>query len=126
MTVSLQPDVAVLRPDGIVRYDYRGDRIDLATAQALLKAGRATMGDDIRPRPMLVVLHRAAVDQAARRYLSFSKEQREIASRVAMIAANPVARVIGNFFVGLNRPEIPTRLFGDEPSAIAWLLSDAP
>ena len=124
MTVALQPDVVVLRPDGVIRYDYRGDRIDLATAQALLDAARAVMGDDVRPRPTLVVLHRAAVDQAARRYLSFSKDQRALASKVALIAANPVARVIGNFFVGLNRPEIPTQLFSDEALALAWLLSE--
>jgi hypothetical protein len=119
----LNPNVAVLRPDGILHYDFRGDRIDLETAHALLEAGRVAMGDDVRPRPVLVQLHRATVDQAARRYLSFSKDQRAQASRVAMIASNPVSRVIGNFFVGLNRPEIPTRLFADEPTAVPWLLA---
>lgn len=123
MTVTLSPEVVVLRPDGIIHYDYRGDRIDLPTAQALIAAARVAMGDDVRPRPVLVQLHRAALDQAARRYLSYSKEQREMTSRVAMIASNPVARVIGNFFVGLNRPEIPTRLFSDEQTAITWLLA---
>ncbi len=123
MSVVLNPDVAVLRPDGILHYNYVGARIDLETAIALLAAGREAMGGDVRPRPVLVQLHRAAVDQAARRYLSFSSEQRAQASRVAMIAGNPVARVIGNFFVGLNRPDIPTRLFADEATAIPWLLA---
>jgi hypothetical protein len=122
----VNPETVVLRADGIVSYDFRGDRIDLATAQAIVAAARLTMGDDVRPRPALVQLHRAVVDQAARRYFSFSKDQRALSSRVALIAGNPVSRVIGNFFVGLNRPEIPTRLFGDEASAVAWLLSDAP
>jgi len=29
--------------------------------------------------------------------------------------------VIGNFFIGINKPPLPTRLFDDEPAAVAWL-----
>ena len=69
MSILLNPDAAVLTAQGVLRYEFRGERVDLPTAQALLAAGRAAMGDDVRPRPTMVVIHRAAVDQAARRYL---------------------------------------------------------
>jgi hypothetical protein len=32
-----------------------------------------------------------------------------------------VARAIGNFFMGLNKPLIPTRLFTSEAEALGWL-----
>lgn len=117
--------VVRITPDGVLRFEYDGDVIDLPTARALLAAGRVALGDDVRPHPTLVVLHRAVVDRAARRYFAYSADARETTLRVAIVANNPVARVIGNFFVGLNRPDVPTRLFGDEASAVAWLLDRA-
>lgn len=40
---------------------------------------------------------------------------------LALIVASPVSRMIGNFFLGLNRPICPTRLFSDFEPAEAWL-----
>ena len=35
-------------------------------------------------------------------------------SCVALLVGDPVSAVIGSFFVGLNRPNVPTKLFSDE------------
>jgi hypothetical protein len=40
---------------------------------------------------------------------------------VALLVGSPMSRAIGNFFIGLNKPLIPTRLFVSEPEALAWL-----
>ncbi len=37
------------------------------------------------------------------------------------VISSPVSRVIGNFFMGLNKPISPTRLFTDPHKAIQWL-----
>ena len=34
---------------------------------------------------------------------------------------SPLTRAIGNFFLGLNKPLMPTRLFTSEEEALAWL-----
>lgn len=39
----------------------------------------------------------------------------------ALIVASPVARVIGSFFLGFNRPRYPLRLFTSHADAEAWL-----
>ena len=39
----------------------------------------------------------------------------------ALLIVSPVNRVIGNFFMGLNKPISPTRLFTDPQKAIEWL-----
>ena len=38
-----------------------------------------------------------------------------------IIIKSPLSRVIGNFFLGLNKPAVPTRLFDNENDAIEWL-----
>lgn len=44
---------------------------------------------------------------------------------VALIADNPLTRMIGNFFMRLNQPPFPLRIFDDEVSALAWLADEA-
>lgn len=38
-----------------------------------------------------------------------------------LLVESPVSRVIGNFFIGLNKASIPVKLFRDENKAIDWL-----
>lgn len=42
-------------------------------------------------------------------------------SACAIIIGSPISRIIGNFYMGLNKPKTPTRLFTIEAKAIAWL-----
>jgi hypothetical protein len=41
-------------------------------------------------------------------------------SALAILAGSPVTRMIANFFIGLNRPSVPTQIFTDEGKARAW------
>ena len=45
-------------------------------------------------------------------------------TKAALVVTNPISRIIGNFFMGLNRPIKPTKLFTDKDSAIKWLKND--
>lgn len=40
---------------------------------------------------------------------------------IAMITSTPISRVIGNFFIGLNKPKLPIRLFSKKNDAISWI-----
>jgi hypothetical protein len=42
-------------------------------------------------------------------------------SAFAIIIQSPLSRVIGNFFMGLNKPRVPARLFKSEKEAVKWL-----
>ncbi len=44
-----------------------------------------------------------------------------IAKAIALLVGSPVSRVIGNFYMGLNKPPYPVKLFSSEKKAIAWL-----
>ena len=45
---------------------------------------------------------------------------------VGLVVGNPLARAIGSFFMGLSRPEIPTKMFTSIESAVEWLQSIRP
>lgn len=66
----------------------------------------------------------------ARNVISMSKESRDhLAMRdrvggvcaIAIIIHSPLSRLIGNFFMGLNKPTVPTKLFTKESEALKWL-----
>jgi len=42
---------------------------------------------------------------------------------IAMLVSSPLSRIIGNFFLGLNQPEVPTKMFTERTSAEVWILS---
>ncbi len=41
----------------------------------------------------------------------------------AILIDSSVSRVIGNFFLGINKPAVPTKLFLNENTAVQWLLN---
>ncbi|MCK4765615.1 MAG: STAS/SEC14 domain-containing protein [Candidatus Aminicenantes bacterium] len=54
---------------------------------------------------------------------SFGDDEKstEVTKAVAFLIGNPVSRVIGNFFLGLNKPPFPFKMFTSEEKAIRWL-----
>ncbi len=66
----------------------------------------------------------------ARNIKSISKEARDHFSvqnrdthvtAFAILIHSPLSRIIGNFFMGLNKPSVPAKLFTNEKEAIDWL-----
>ena len=52
----------------------------------------------------------------------FSTNDREtVINSFAVMVKSPLSKVIGNFFMGINKPEVPARLFDKEEDALNWL-----
>ncbi len=109
--------------DGVLLFRYRdGIYLDEAGARDIVACGASLAGEDA-PMPTVVLVSRVkGVSKGARDFFSKSAENWALSSRVAMVVRSPTARMVANFFLGLNKPEHPTRLFNDEASARAWLL----
>ena len=60
------------------------------------------------------------ISKEARDYFA-NERTASIQRATALLIGSPVSRVIGNFFMGLNKPISPTRLFADPHKAIQWL-----
>ena len=60
------------------------------------------------------------ISKEARNYFS-SIEFAEVFKAAASFVSTPISRIIGNFFLGINRPAMPVRLFDSKDGAIVWL-----
>ncbi len=61
-----------------------------------------------------------SISREARMYYA-NERTASIQRATALLVDSPVSRVIANFFLGLNRPLSPTRMFTHQTQAILWL-----
>ena len=110
-----------LGDDGIIRMQMQPGVFDLelADAQEVIGAVSALCGG-VR-RPVLVDLRGVrSMTRECRKYFA-GPETAAAEAAAALLVVSPIARAIGNFFMGLNKPLMPTRLFTSEDDALVWL-----
>jgi hypothetical protein len=113
----------VLRDDGIVQQTAKpGLKQELADAKENMKAFFELAGG--QKRLLLVDLRKTGpTGSGVREYYA---EHSVHLHATAMVIEGALSEMIGNFFIRLNRPAAPTKLFTSEPAAVAWLLTHAP
>lgn len=106
--------------DGFVRARFHeGAEVTLADAQEnIALTARLTGG---RRLPVLVDLRPVRSQSGEARAYFAGPAATAVSVSVALIIASPLSRVLGNFYLGFNKPEVPTRLFTSLPDAEAWL-----
>jgi hypothetical protein len=107
-----------VRPDGIVQLVWAPQTTVLLedAAAALEEMAKLTGG---RRSPLLVDMRETgSLDRPTR--AEFTRRS-DLQSAVALVAGTPLSRMMANFFLRVNEPSFPTRLFDDEASAIIWL-----
>ena len=60
------------------------------------------------------------ISQDCRKHFA-GPEHAETFNKCALIVTNPLSKMIGNFFLGLNKPLKPTRLFTSHEQGLEWL-----
>ncbi len=120
--IEIAEAIITLREDGIIEVNYlKGTRITVELQLKVLAVFK-DLTDDIN-RPFLFT----AMD-----YVSITKEAQENAIRTesiypalatAVVADNLAYRLIANFYMKVHKPKTPYKVFDDEKSANAWLLS---
>ena len=104
--------IRILTKPGITRQTL-SDAVENMEAVEVVRSGKR--------RPVFVDLQNAvSTDVEGRRYYS----RPELADRFtacAFIIGSPISRVIGSFFLGLNKLPFPVRLFTSDESALEWL-----
>ena len=50
-----------------------------------------------------------------------ANEGNDLVLASAMIVTNPMLKMMANFYIMVNRPKNPTKLFTDRESALEWL-----
>lgn len=105
---------------GLVRCDHPDHaEVDGEDARDALQAIAACADGD--STPVLVDLREArSVSREARQAFRDSG----VPSRIALYVGSSLSRTIANFFIGVARPDVPTRVFTDLDDAQEWLLDD--
>lgn len=118
--VSTRTATVSLRADGILQVVYFPNiRETLADAQANVAASRSLSPE--KRRPLLVDIRvMRGIDRGARVYYS-SAETAQTITALALLVESPLSRLLANFFMGLNKVQVPTRLFTAEDKAVEWL-----
>jgi len=98
------PDVLVAVPElGTIQTEEKAER-SLAEFNRLAdSAGRRLA--------VIVLVDRVASQDSASRRVWSRPQARPRRCALALVCSSPLARAIGAFFIGLNRPPTPTRMF---------------
>lgn len=109
-----------LRPEGIVQIECEPNTIMTLELgrYSTLKIGELINGN---PKPLLCDLTNVVkMSQDCRKYFA-GKEHAAVFTKCALIVTSPFSKIIGNFFLGANKPIKPTRLFNDADQGLMWL-----
>lgn len=106
--------------DGICRIEhFRDADITLEEAKTLIAAQTGLLGN--RKVPVLIDANAVnSVEPEARKFFS-GEEAARVAAACAFLVGSSVSKIIGNFFIRLNKPPYPSRLFTSEAKALDWL-----
>ena len=60
------------------------------------------------------------ISREARKHMESVSENPAV-RKIVFLVSNPVTRVLGSFFIGIQNPKVPTKMFGKKEDAIKWL-----
>ncbi len=75
-----------------------------------------------RPVPVLADISGIRSVTAKARDCYSQKQATDALAAMALLVSSPISKVVGNFFIGLNKPPFPVKLFTSESDAFDWLL----
>lgn len=105
--------------NGIVIGVFQSEYFDLSIAQKVTDYRLAFQKG--KKYPLLSNIKKVSGSTKAARDFMASKEGCEGVVVAAMIIDSPIGSMIGNFFISISRPLVPTKIFTDETEAKNWL-----
>ena len=107
--------------DGVLRFrSHPGVEHTLEDAQENIEAARKLTGGTKRAPNLVDFSGIRSMSREARAFYA-GPDTARVMTAVAILVDSYLSRAMGNFFMGLNRPLIPTRLFSSEQEALQWL-----
>ena len=106
----------------IVWGELFGDQTTEDQARETVDA-QESLRDSLNKKKTLVLIDMRDITEISKEARDYFANERtaSIQRATALLTDSPVSRVIGNFFMGLNKPISPTRMFTDPQKAIEWL-----
>lgn len=112
--------------DGCVVIRIRaGAEQTLADAQENLSATQQACGGR-RQRLIVDISRGLPLQPEVRHFYTGEKLVQSFLALALLVEASPFGRIMGNVYLRIARPGIPTRLFADESAAVEWLRTHQP
>lgn len=119
-SIDLPTIVLSLRDDGVLVATVKPGTVQTLEDARENVEGTRSLGLGRRP-PLLVDMRESrGMERPARTYYA-GPEGAKVICAIGILVGSPATRLLGNFFIGLNRMLVPCKLFTDEPEALAWL-----
>ncbi|MGZ3405826.1 MAG: DUF7793 family protein [Polyangia bacterium] len=120
MTLTPTAEIAMRAEGIIVTRIEAGVQQSLADARLNLAATVEACGR--QKRPLLVDISRCRpLEPEVRHFFTGEVLVESFLALALVVEATPFGRMMGNIYLRVARPGVPTRLFPDEASALAWL-----
>jgi hypothetical protein len=113
-------------PDILIVLPHAGLRDDGPSARANIDFQVGYSKELGRPCAVIVLLGSLTSQDAEARRIYAAAMQPDRFFAASLVVTSPISRAIGSFFLGLTRPSVPTKMWGDFPKAIAWAESQRP
>lgn len=116
----IENDFAVFHvEDGIMHFTYKeGAILDLSASQQVV-ADRLKLQGDLSYPVICDIRGLSSIDRAARDFLA--KQGSEQVTAVALLVDSPARKLMSNFYLTVNKPLVPTKLFTSETEAVSFL-----
>lgn len=110
-----------LGEDGIIRaVIHPGLVTSLEDAQENVRGFAKVAGGKRRLAVIDMRAHAASATRDAREYYA-GPENAKVVLAVALLVNSSISRMLGNFFMGINKTMFPLRLFAEPEPALEWL-----
>ena len=107
--------------EGILHQDYPpATEIELADSLNELRIYQETFCKEEK-KPIVVCLTNIKTVSKESRDIYSSDEMGDTISAAALLVGNPVSRIMGNFYIGINKTKMPVRMFTRRDEAKKWL-----
>ena len=112
-------EVTIELEDEIVIATWESSSVDLILAQRAVRY--RLEATDHKSYPILINIRPIKnISKPARDFLASPEGSKGIIS-AAILVDSPLSSLIGNFFLNINKPLKPTKVFSDETEAKKWL-----
>jgi hypothetical protein len=111
--------------DGLAVVRVRSDVVQtLADAEENISLCRQLLGGDGRRFPVLVDIRQALpLSPEVRHFYTGDRLMEAFSALGLLVESSPLGRTMGNIYLRIASPRVPTRLFTEEASALVWLRS---
>lgn len=118
--IELNSAIISIRSDGIIQYALKTN-ITITERDSKEMVDAAGKVGKLEQFPILIVAGKDTLADKETREYAASKEGTKYALAVAFVITSLAQKLLGNAYLKINKPVVPTALFDNEEKAVDWL-----